>query len=282
MPEHGHQHGGAPGYATVLERMNRFQEPEARQAIADLQLPAGSRGLDAGCGVGLYAQWLSAAIGPQGQIIGIDSGADRIDAARHLLHAEIACGRIQVRQGDITALDLDDHSLDWVWCCNVLHHIADPGHALREFLRVLRPGGRIIIKESQVAAALFLPGHPDLERLLQRMEIQVSKAEAGERSFQERRQRTPESMRQAGLTSITMRTYMVQRQAPLPETARAYIEHTVFARNWGPRLRALLDAKDWQQRSALCEPDSPQFILHSPDYYCLYPFSVFSAQLPAR
>lgn len=281
MSEPAHQHGGSPGYATVLERMNRFQEPEARQAIADLHLPAGSRGLDAGCGVGLYAQWLSTAIGPYGQVIGIDSGEERIAAAQHLLQGDITSGRVQVRQGDITALDLADQSLDWVWCCNVLHHIANPVLALQELQRVLRPGGWVIIKESQVANALFLPGHPELERLLQRAEIQCSRAEAGAQSFQERRQRTPESMRQAGLTDITMRTYVVQRQAPLSADARAYIEHTVFARNWGSRLRGLLDGQDWQQRSALCEPDSPQFILHSPDYYCMYPFHVFRAQLPA-
>jgi cyclopropane fatty-acyl-phospholipid synthase-like methyltransferase len=38
-----------------LERMNLFQEPEARTLIADLHLPEGSRGLDVGCGAGLYA-----------------------------------------------------------------------------------------------------------------------------------------------------------------------------------------------------------------------------------
>ena len=38
-----------------LERMNRFQEPEARRIIGDLELTPGSQKLDMGCGVGLYA-----------------------------------------------------------------------------------------------------------------------------------------------------------------------------------------------------------------------------------
>ena len=46
-------------FTRSLERMNRFQEPEARALIADLALPAGSRGLDVGCGVGLDALWLA-------------------------------------------------------------------------------------------------------------------------------------------------------------------------------------------------------------------------------
>ncbi len=101
--------------------------------------------------------------------------------------------------------------------------------------------------------------------------------EAGPRSFQERRQRTPASMHQAGLETWHLRTYMVQRQAPLDAAARAYIQQTVFARNWGPRVRGLLDSRAWQERTALCEADSPQYLLTRPEYYCLYPVSVFSA-----
>ena len=67
MAQHPQPHHGAGGgteYRGVLERMHRFQEPEVRQAIADLQLPMGSYGLDVGCGVGLYALWLAEALGP--------------------------------------------------------------------------------------------------------------------------------------------------------------------------------------------------------------------------
>jgi demethylmenaquinone methyltransferase/2-methoxy-6-polyprenyl-1,4-benzoquinol methylase len=259
--------------------MNRFQEPEARQAIVDLQLPAGSRGLDVGCGVGLYALWLAEAIGRQGHVVAIEPNAERVAAAQRRVGERLEAGRIAFRQGDGTALDMADRSFDWVWCGDVLHHIDAPVMALKEFIRVLRPGGRVIIKESQVAPALFLPGYPELERQLQRAEMQFNRHEAGAHSFQERRQRTPESMRQAGLNVISLRTYIVQRQAPLDATARSYIQHTVFERNWGPRLRGLLDTQDWQQRSALCEADAPQYILASLDYYCMYPFSVFTAQI---
>jgi len=51
--QHQHGAGNSAEYSVTLERMNRFQEPEVRQAIADLQLPRGSYGLDVGCGVGL-------------------------------------------------------------------------------------------------------------------------------------------------------------------------------------------------------------------------------------
>jgi hypothetical protein len=136
----------------------------------------------------------------------------------------------------------------------VLHHILDTQAALKEMARVVRPGGRIIVKESQVLPALFLPGYPDLEKRLQQAEIARSREEAGARSFQERRQRTPESLREAGLGAPTMHTYLAVRRAPLDDVAREYVQRVVFDRNWGARLR---------------------------DYYCLYPISVFTARAPA-
>ena len=83
------------------------------------------------------------------------------------------------------------------------------------------------------------------------------------------------------LSPVAMRSYLLERRAPLGAADRAYIQKTVFDRNWGERLRELLAAEDWVQRSALCDQDSPENVLASPDYYCLYPITVFTARVPA-
>jgi demethylmenaquinone methyltransferase/2-methoxy-6-polyprenyl-1,4-benzoquinol methylase len=268
-------------FTKSLERMNYFQEPEARTLIADLGLPPGSSGLDAGCGVGLYALWLAENVGPRGRVLGIEPTAERVEAARELVGKRLDAGRLEFREGDATALAMKDGSLDWVWCGDVLHHIPDTAGALKEFTRVLRPGGRMIVKESQALSALFLPGHPDLERRIQTAETERGRDEAGERSFQERRQRTLDSFGEAGLVDCSLRTYLLTRRAPLPPAARDYIEKVVFGRNWGERLRPLLGEDDWRRRRALCEPESPGYILARPDYYCLYPITVFTARTRA-
>ncbi len=264
-----------------LERMNRFQEPEARRLIADLGLPAGSRGLDVGCGVGLFALWLAEAIGHPGRVLGIEPEAARVESARALVGARLLAGRLEFARGDGTAIPLPERSVDWVWCGDVLHHILDTERALREFLRVVRPGGTIVVKESQLLSALFLPGHPELERRIQLAEIQRTLDEGGGRSFQERRQTTLASLRAVGLTDVAMRTYLIERRAPLAAADREYVQRTVFSRNWGERLRDLLTAEDRARRAALCDPDSPANVLRSPDYFCLYPITVFSARAPA-
>jgi len=268
----------AEPFSRALELMNRFQEPEAHALIADLGLPAGSSGLDVGCGVGLYTLWLAEAVGPRGRVIGIEPSAERVDEARALVGDRLPASRLELREGDATKLDLADGTLDWVWCGDVLHHVQETGRALGEFARVVRPGGRIVVKESQLLHGLFLPGHPALERRLRQAETEFSRHEGGEYSFEERRQRTLASMRAAGLVVESFRTYVLERRAPLPAGSRDYLQRVVFDRNWGPRLRDRLTADDWKERSALCDAGSPDLVLDDPDYYCFYPISVVTAR----
>jgi hypothetical protein len=128
---------------------------------------------------------------------------------------------------------------------------------------------------------MFLPGHPELERRIQLAEIRRTLGEGAGRSFQERRQTTPASLRAAGLTGLGTRTYMLERRAPLAPADRDYIQHTVFSRNWGDRLQELLTEEDWQGRTRLCDEGSAANVLRSADYYCLYPITVFSTRTPA-
>jgi len=262
-------------FTKSLERMNRFQEPEAHALIADLKLSDGSHGLDVGCGVGLYTLWLAQAIGREGRVLGIEPTAERAEAARALVGHD---PRLEFREGDATKLDAPDATFDWIWCGDVLHHVQDTARALAEFARALRPGGRLVVKESQLLAGLYLPGHPELERRLRQAETEWSRHEGGEFSFEERRQRTLAWVRAAGFTVESFRTYLLERRAPLAAAARDYIQGVVFERNWGPRLRDRLSAADWARRSALCDADAPTFILSEPDYYCLYPISVVVAR----
>jgi demethylmenaquinone methyltransferase/2-methoxy-6-polyprenyl-1,4-benzoquinol methylase len=244
-------------------------------------LPSGSRGLDVGCGVGLYGLWLAEAVGNGGHVVGIEPEEERVEAARSLVGGRLDTKRLAFRDGDGTSIPEPARSFDWIWCGDVLHHIVETEQALKEFLRVVRPGGRIIIKESQVLSALFLPGHPELERRIQLAEIRRTLEEGGGRSFQERRQTTLASLRAVGLADVAVRTYLLERRAPLGAADHDYIQSTVFTRNWGERVRELLTPEDWKQRSTLCDAGSPENILKNPDYFCVYPITVFAARIPA-
>lgn len=264
--------------ASVLELMNRFQEPEVRPWLSELAIAPGSRGLDVGCGMGLYALWLAAVVGANGHVMAIDPSPERLAEARATFKHAPEAAQITLQQGSGTAIDAPDQHFDWVWCSDVLHHIDEAVGAVTEFKRVTRPGGTVYIKESQVLPGLLLPGHLDLERQLQRADAEFQKREAGTQSFQERRQRTYETLRAAGLGDIRVETRMIQRQAPLDEATQHYIQTAIFDRTWGARIREWLSDAEWELRSSLCEADSSNAILKRRDYYCLYPVTLFCAQ----
>src|SRR5262249_54520731 len=76
------------------------------------------------------------------QVIAVESSRAMLAAARRRL------GRlenVELRQGDVEALPLDDASLDAAVICLVLHHVSEPAAVVREAARVLRPGARLLV-----------------------------------------------------------------------------------------------------------------------------------------
>ena len=97
--------------------------------------------LDIGTGTGRIIELLD---GKFARAVGIDQSHDMLAIARtHLDKARIS--GVQVRHGDIYALNLPRDSYDVVTIHQVLHYLDDPARAIREAARVLRPGGRLMI-----------------------------------------------------------------------------------------------------------------------------------------
>jgi len=78
--------------------------------------------------------------------IGIDQSHEMLNVARANLDAR-GLTNCQVRWGDIYALPLPSCSADLVTLHHVLHFLGDPGAALREAARLLRPGGRLLVAD---------------------------------------------------------------------------------------------------------------------------------------
>jgi ubiquinone/menaquinone biosynthesis C-methylase UbiE len=97
--------------------------------------------LDIGTGTGRIIELLN---GRFARAVGIDQSHEMLAIARtHLDRAKIT--GVQVRHGDIHALNLPRDSFDVVTIHQVLHYLDDPARAIREAARVLRPGGRLLI-----------------------------------------------------------------------------------------------------------------------------------------
>ncbi len=106
--------------------------------------------LDAGCGTGAYS---AALVDLVGRIDALDLSPGMLEAARNKLAKQAAAGRIAFHEGSITDLPFEADSFDAVMTNQVVHHLGDHTEGrfdrlrgvIREFARVLRPRGTLIV-----------------------------------------------------------------------------------------------------------------------------------------
>jgi demethylmenaquinone methyltransferase/2-methoxy-6-polyprenyl-1,4-benzoquinol methylase len=110
-----------------------------RQALQRGGLVSGDQVLDVGIGTGLVAREALALTGPTGRVIGVDPSPGMME--------RVQLPGIDLRVGRAEALPCEAASADFLSMGYALRHIADVDAALAEFLRVLRPGGRLLILE---------------------------------------------------------------------------------------------------------------------------------------
>jgi len=128
-------------------------------------LRPGIRLLDCGCGPGSIPVGLAALVSP-GQVIGIDTNAGLIATAQANA-ASAGLSNVSFQTGDLYSLPFDKESFDAVWVHAVLEHLADSPAALREMVRVLKPGGIIGVRELDLDSLIYAPQSPAMSRFFQ-------------------------------------------------------------------------------------------------------------------
>lgn len=106
-----------------------------------LGLVTGQRLLDVGCGLGDAALALADDLGKHGEIVGVDASTEMLRIACE--RATAATCRVRWSVGDALALDEQDASFDAVRSERTLQWVSDPSRAVGEIARVVRPGGRV-------------------------------------------------------------------------------------------------------------------------------------------
>ncbi len=125
------------------------------QALLEkLEIPAHFHVLDAGCGLGGASRLMADTFGCR--VTGIDLSPDYIEAARVLTHRTGLSGRVQFETGSILALPETPGPFDVILCQHILMNISDKQAAVQQFVRHLKPGGRVVLHE------IVAGSHPDL------------------------------------------------------------------------------------------------------------------------
>lgn len=194
--------------ADYLTVSRKSFDPEFIQKISHAcGLRDGDRLLDVGCGTGFLGSALMATVNG-GELVGVDASEELVAHAKRLQHGEFLVG-------DAYTLPFGPDEFDVSVCQTLLIHLSDPIKALREMVRVTKPGGRVCVVEPiwhLDGGNRFAPGdaqqkhEEELEAL--RFEFAI-KERAGIDPYVARR--TPHLLKQAGLYDIKVASHNLIR-----------------------------------------------------------------------
>lgn len=120
-----------------------YRGPEIVADTLVARLPASSSVLDVGCGTGLVGRALRFR-GVTGRIVGLDISQASLDLAQqHGAYDSLHQADLQQR------LPLDDDSVDATVCCGVMTYLPEVESVWREFARVVRPGGLVVVTQRE-------------------------------------------------------------------------------------------------------------------------------------
>jgi len=136
--------------APLLERTYSTADVvEQRARVRAKVVPKpGEHGLDIGCGPGFLACDLARDVGPTGRMVGIDQSPDMVTMSGERARRAALAGRTEFAVGDAVELHFPAQNFDFLTAVQVYEYVADLPRALSEAYRVLKPGGRLVVMDS--------------------------------------------------------------------------------------------------------------------------------------
>ncbi|MGO4661145.1 methyltransferase domain-containing protein [Terrabacter sp. 2TAF16] len=159
--------GGAARVATLVALLDaQEQQPAVRRlrawAFEALAPEPGESVVDVGAGLGTELRRLAEAVAPNGRAVGVEPNPGlREEASRR---AALLGSAATFIDGDAADLPFADGAVHVLRCERVFQHLADPQAAAHELARVLAPGGRAAVLDSDWGTVISHPGDPDLVR----------------------------------------------------------------------------------------------------------------------
>ncbi len=163
------------GFHEVVVASHARRTAEDCAAFLLPRLDSNAAVLDVGCGPGTITVGLARYCR---RVIGVDAEAQVLeDALAHVHRSGLA--NVEFETGSAYELRWDDGSFDVVYAHQLLQHLAQPVRALREFRRVLRPGGLVAVRDADFGTMVHAPVETAIERWRD-LYHQVAAANGGE------------------------------------------------------------------------------------------------------
>jgi len=162
MAHHSYVHGYT---ARESERLADQAQTLTNLLHDDTHYSAGSRVLEAGCGIGAQTVIL-ARNSPGARITSIDISEDSLKRAEERIRKE-GITNVTFLQGDIFSLPFEPGSFDHIFVCFVLEHLAEPERALGQLRPLLKEDGTLTVIEGDHGSTFFHPESEDAHRAIQ-------------------------------------------------------------------------------------------------------------------
>ena len=238
--------------------------PEYEAMLRSVGIQPGWRVLDAACGAGSFLPLMTSIVGPSGSVSVFDLAPDTIATVQaRIASNEFSCP-VDARVSSLLTLPYPDQEFDAIWCANSLEYLSDDelSRALADFVRILRPGGVLAVKDADAGLWLFSPGDPTL---LWRAWSAGSRVADNFRGCLRTR-----AMRRwferAGLADNQQRGWLSEIWAPLSPVQRQYIGGQ-FMQIGALAEKAGLLEEDLEFWRAQRDPSAPEALVNHPELF---------------
>jgi ubiquinone/menaquinone biosynthesis C-methylase UbiE len=232
--------------------------PELEDAIRRYRFAPNARVLDCPCGDGFYTAMLARHM-RSGTLIAADISPLCLDQAREAVRSGSRELAVAFERADAYSLPFDDGSFDFVWCAQSMITLDDPVRALREMARVLQPGGRVAVLETDEYHHILLPWPIGLELAIQQAVREESKRRYGSGAKFAQSRRLRGEFRDAGLTPSRKVTVAADREAPFGSKEREFLaRHFEYLRDF---VGKELTNRERAEFDRVTGPDSEESLL---------------------
>jgi ubiquinone/menaquinone biosynthesis C-methylase UbiE len=154
----------------LKEEMTRLQtqaeefSSSTEESMMKLGIKPDMKVVDIGCGTGSVSFMISPMVGELGQVVGVDSNQYAINYCNEIARSQgILNAKFII--SDATSLDFESHAFVVSYSRFLFQHVKDASQALREMVRVTKPGGVVMVEDCDLFTWLLYPKNESVSKL---------------------------------------------------------------------------------------------------------------------
>lgn len=152
--------------------LQKSDEATSREQLLLTGLKPGMTAVDAGGGAGFVTRIIADIVGDKGRAVILDQSNDRLSTAQ--VHCQ-PFGHIDYIQTDLEKIKFEDSSADYIWCRFVFEYLKNPKATFKEFIRIAKPGAKIVVGDLDYNCMSHYPLDPHLDAQLREIASELER-----------------------------------------------------------------------------------------------------------